>query len=502
MFMKSTSCVLSFVRLMPGLLQKDSALKGSFPVLTATPLLWISRARCASIRLLVLFKPYMLGQLRVLPYFICLFLTSIASVLALSTGVLFEFPREPIGWLAKLNKTGETRLTEGNSQLLAEAKNKVALQENPELLALVLNNRAVKDLSFLKLLPANSLRIVCFSFTKLDDEDLEKLSSLFWLPALDLSSSQVRDAGLKHLSRLKEMSDLYLDSLAIEGEGLKYLKDCPKLSLLSLNDCHLKEQHLSKLSQLKSLRHLFLKSSCLNDKNFRLLLELKNLQSLDLELCRISDDSIELLLQKLPLEKLVIRNTPVTGSFLRRISKTKLSSLDLANCNFAGCKRAQFPQTLKILSLKGLSGISDDFVRQSNLEKLGLLDLSKTKITAACLPKLSESKDLKELRLGNLDLSGAELKVLTKLENLKTLNLIACKLNSSQLGFLLAMKSLSGLDLSHNPIDSDSLKTLSACKNLKVLRLSYTDLSKKDLLDLQKKLKNCRIVHEHQSESG
>ena len=70
----------------------------------------------------------------------------------------------------------------------------------------------------------SSLQGLDLSDTKVTDDGLVHLETLYALQWIDLKYTLVTDAGLEHLAKLTSLQDLYLTGTKVTDEGVKRLQ--------------------------------------------------------------------------------------------------------------------------------------------------------------------------------------------------------------------------------------------------------------------------------------
>lgn len=238
------------------------------------------------------------------------------------------------------------------------------------------------------------------------------------LTHLDVSKNAgVTDLGLRHLS--KRLEHVNLSSCNVTDRGLACLP--PTVQEVHIEECPnvvgtwLSENEWPNLSKLNaSMSGMFYLRDC---KNF------PKLDSLDLSWCPF-----------------------VTLDVLKAFSRSKVTNLDISNCQLltrdaAKCLRSM--SSLKRLTMSGQSLAS--LARLASLQSLEINNLKH--VTAKDLNALSSSASLISLSLSEFNSTLAGFKSIGKMKNLQTLALMDTNLDDRGLEILTSLPSLRTLDV-------------------------------------------------------
>jgi hypothetical protein len=189
------------------------------------------------------------------------------------------------------------------------------------------------------------------------------------------------------------------------------------------------------------------------------------------------------------LERIGVRNKPVTGTDLARLEGLSgLRDIFLDNCRVgdAGLSHVQYLTGLSALTIYG-AGISDEglpYVKNLvNLTSLGLFN--NPDVTDAGLVHLKGLTNLTNLDLNATRVSDEGLAELNGLTNLKWLNLMQTRITGTGLVNLKKLTKLEVLYLYGSKLTDRGLSNLEALTKLNVLSLDYTQVGDAGLMHLR-----------------
>jgi hypothetical protein len=146
------------------------------------------------------------------------------------------------------------------------------------------------------------------------------------------------------------------------------------------------------------------------------------------------------------------------------------------------------------IDFSGGNVLDDDLVLLQEFENLEYLNLQGTKVTNAGLSQVGKLTRLKDLCLGNCEISDKGLEKLQSLVNLECLELGSTSITGSGLKSLKDMKKLTILYLSNNKLQEGSLESLGELAALEVIDLDSTPLHDSDLESLFKCIKLRKVL--------
>lgn len=163
----------------------------------------------------------------------------------------------------------------------------------------------------------------------------------------------------------------------------------------------------------------------------------------------------------------------------RRLSQNVIEVLEIAGLT-DGIKEAERMGATRLM-LGGLSITDDRLAELSQLDRLEVLDLSRTLITDQGLKALEPLANLRTLYLPNNDITDAGLEHLQGLTNLTELNLFGTDVTGVGFKKLADLKKLETLNLGATLLTAEGLAAVSTLPNLKSLNLSGLEMTAEQL---------------------
>lgn len=293
------------------------------------------------------------------------------------------------------------------------------------------------------------------------DADLELLSTLSYLEALDLGYTKITDRGLEQLAPLQNLKTLNLRYAEyISDAGIAHLKHWRKLVHLNLRGTKVTSTVFEHVSQMRQLKFLDVAHSRVSDELFEELADLDQLESFSFGGNKMSGVALPLLKLFPSLRELDIGTSQRTDSGLWSVSVTdsniqsiaELTHLEVLRLNRTAISDRGIAQLSRLTNLHtlDLSGTSISYVgveSLSGLPKLGRLNLSRAdRIDDTAIAKLQNLRQIETLDLTLTKVSHTQLMELAKLPRLKKLFIGGLDLPSEQAGKLRA--ALPGCDIS------------------------------------------------------
>jgi uncharacterized protein YjbI with pentapeptide repeats len=300
----------------------------------------------------------------------------------------------------------------------------------------------ITDAAIPAVITAKNLRGLSLDGSQLTNAALPPLSKLTRLKGFSLSSPLITDAGMAHLQLPEDLEYLSFSLPVVTDKGFCSLPKFPRLKSLSVNtaigDAGI--AHLAAGGQLDTLimkkprfgdaglaaiasNHslegiLSLEDSAITDEGLRHLESLPGVSLLQLSGTKITDAGLSHLTAMVNLQKVFLARTQVTGAGLTHLhGLPNLDAIDLSGCPITddGWSALQGFKSLTYLNLAGIPITDQDCGRipfaKPRLEDRSsytLLDLSRTKITDACVPALIRTK-FRRITLDNTALTDAAL---------------------------------------------------------------------------------------------
>jgi serine/threonine protein kinase len=353
--------------------------------------------------------------------------------------VLLSGPRQPTVDRDRL--VAEWVLRSGGQVHVEDGQGKVTVVYQPatlpkgalKLRALAIADRKdVTDASLVRLRELPSLKEISLINTGISDEGLEHIKSLKTLETLWLGGSPISDAGLKAIRELLALQALSIQSVAVTDDGLQHLRAFKKLTGLKINCANVTDAGLWHIRFLKGLSSLHIQCAGVTDAGLENLSGLDELSFLALECPRINGSGFKYLAGLKKLRTLHSAQTPINDAALAHLGGLDLWSLAFAEANVtdAGLQHIANLKELRELTLwdmkitgsgfkslakvhwlahLSLVGTRVDDTGVAALTALGLhtLDLSRTRVTDACVEHLKKMKRLRRLSLGSTKVSAA-----------------------------------------------------------------------------------------------
>ena len=291
--------------------------------------------------------------------------------------------------------------------------------------------------------------MVALAGSPVTDAELQNLSSLRHLQALDLSATETSDLGAGHLGGLVQLKELNLADTAVSDSALRELAGLTELRKLSLNNTAVQGDGLEALTSLGQLIDLDLSGVALSDDAARHLAALSGLEQLSLAQTDLTDDGFAHL------------------SRLKNLRSLDLSGSDIGNLGL---------------------------VHLSKLVRLETLVMRHGRFTDDGLCSLESLQALRELDLTRTRAGDAGLAALARLTNLRRLNLDYTLVSDDGLRHLAALPNLADLQLNSARVSDRGLEQLRTMSQLQRVNLYHTLISEKGLAELQAALPECEII--------
>lgn len=240
----------------------------------------------------------------------------------------------------------------------------------------------------------SNLRKLNLRGTDVTDVAVEYVAELRALRTLDISFTQIGDIGMEHIDRLSELEELRIGGNKITGVGLRTLQLLPNLRALSLTGLQrrnagrcwavsVREAELETLATLKALRHIDLgRGVGLGGSGT------------GRPQCDIEGGGIRV--TDMGLEKL---------KTLENLQSIELSGAEITTAGLASVLPAW--RELRRLSLWNIEGLDDGVaIALTELERLEVLDLSRTSLTDEGLMTLANIPSLRRLYVSRTNVTA------------------------------------------------------------------------------------------------
>lgn len=360
--------------------------------------------------------------------------------------------------------------------------------EIPAGMAVRLRLNSEARLDGLRYLEAGSLQDLIIHRSNVTDADLQALSHLRGLRALDLSSAQTTARGLQYLEPLQGLEHLAWSNIeparysaSIHPLGLASILHFSNLKSLKLSVSKLDGTELRHLGALPNLSCLRLANSSQYDEvAWRYLGELQTLKTLGLNDGTLDETALRHLSRLSSLEQLDLsRSNLVAGRGLVHLGGlTRLKRLILSQVfNGLANEDLKVLQHFPALSFIGLGHLQlNDTALEclTRIPTLRELDISgNSEFTLQGLQRLKGASQLVVLDLGYARIEPHALVALEALLHLETLCLAGLNL-AGALDFVTALPRLRYLDLSDSTMTDADLEQLSNLDQLESLNLENT----------------------------
>lgn len=190
----------------------------------------------------------------------------------------------------------------------------------------------------------HDLKRLNLSRTGLKDADINKLSALVALEALDLSGNSLTYEALLALRTLSRLEELNIEGISSNVKGLETFRSLTSLKSLNLSHSNAAIADMMYLITLEKLETLNLASTKLGDRAAKVIANLASLKNLDMTRSQITDEGVAALESLGHLETLRLSHTAVTDACLESLKK--LPKLESVSALKTGITRNGVRQTL------------------------------------------------------------------------------------------------------------------------------------------------------------
>ncbi|HEY9755603.1 MAG TPA: protein kinase [Oculatellaceae cyanobacterium] len=314
-----------------------------------------------------------------------------------------------------------------------------------------LTDTPIKNDGLLKLKDLKNLESLAVSGTGITNDGLTVLQHFPKLKSLALANVKVNPAGIKYLCPLTQLQELDLSYTEIDGQCLEQLSTLP-ISVLHLHNTNLKGEDLKALKNFSKLTKLDLASTDIDDAGLKNLIDLP-LQKLCIENeGNISDDAAKYLVQMKNLLDLNISDTKFTDKGISEIANA-LTNLQVLSANGLTLHWNNMEALSKLQRLKKLSLNEDS---SFDLDTHGIETIGKI----PTLIDIDLSTDMKHRESSKLN--DYSMRVLSeKMPQLVSLSLNnQSKIIPTGLNYIQNMKQLRYLALRHTKLEDADLKRL------------------------------------------
>lgn len=339
---------------------------------------------------------------------------------------------------------------------------------------------ACKDLSPLRTMRPDDLRMLYVRAADLDAHALASIGHLTGLHHLDFSSCNLRDSDTKHLAKLVSLESLVFQDTPVGDASMADLASLERLSHLGLSRTRVTEKGMAYVAGIKSLKSVLLSYSDIGDRGLEHLKQRTSLEDLYLSSMQyVTDTGLSHVTGLTRLRSLDISETSISDSGLAHLSPLKeLRVLRLGRTGVTDAGLAHLKSLAALEELILPDGISDDgLAHLATLTSLRKLTVRPSHVTDAGLAHLSRLDKLEFLNLaarqsarGRVSDRGAV--HLAGLKSLRTLWLQFSEITDEGLATLAQLESLESILLNENQITSDGLRHLARFPSLTYLNIA------------------------------
>lgn len=290
---------------------------------------------------------------------------------------------------------------------------------------------------FEKLKPLKRLKFLQLLKATLSAEGLKVLSGYPALEQIRCGQTRVGDEELQYLSELKTLKAIDLsDCNRVTIVGLEALSHCPNLSFLKVWGDSINDEAMRFVAKMKSLKVLGLNDSNVTDEGFKALANL-NLKEIHLFRTSIGDETLRVIAGMPSVVKLNLRDTRISDQGIEYLTSLKnLEKLDLSECNSPGITDAA----------------GGSFAKFNGLKELNLWS---TKFSDVGLKPVTSLKGLTSLNLDNTEVTDSGVKMLESMPQLTFLHLGKTKITDASKASLMGLNDLQYLNISFTGITED-----------------------------------------------
>ncbi|MEX2142338.1 MAG: hypothetical protein WD894_23925 [Pirellulales bacterium] len=197
----------------------------------------------------------------------------------------------------------------------------------------------------------------------LDDEDLERISSLSEVRALTIANGgQITNAGLENLARMPKLERLTLGRFTnVTDDGMVVLASLPELRALELVAVpKISDQGLQHLAKLENLSELKI-TNCKIDGSGWQYVKPSGLKLIEAPLCQVNDEALKHVADASALTELNVMQNQIKGPGLSHLKgMSKLVTLRLAENPLDASAAVPHLKELTSLELLNLRGTGID----------------------------------------------------------------------------------------------------------------------------------------------
>ena len=295
--------------------------------------------------------------------------------------------------------------------------------------------------------------------------DLSILVNFMNLRRLSLSGVAIADDDLAFVGRLPRLEELEIANCDISDAGLRHLRDLRTLTYLSFVGLEITGPGFTHLRNLDRLQTLVIYGE-VTDEAAAVLPELDHLRSLKLYDAKFTDAGLQHLARCRKLTRLMLSRTP-------GITAAGFDALASAN-------------TIQTLCLYDNFTLEDaDLAPVSRMTELRELDIGQTNLTDAGLAGLGHLPKLRRLGLSSSSITDAGLAHLRELKALENLSLDFTRhVTGAGFAHLAALPALKRLHLYQSPVTDEGLAQLAGAPALEYLNLNLTNVTDAGMVHL------------------
>ena len=226
---------------------------------------------------------------------------------------------------------------------------------------------------------------------QITDKGLQELQHATRLQRLDLMGTQITGLGFAALSDMRSLTTLYLTGTQTSDAGLEYIAALP-LKSLALCGTRVTDRGMAHVKDME-LDNLELRDTAITDKGIEIIGGITSLGSLHLERTAVTDEGLQSLAQRKQTWSLHLDGTGITDAGLTYLQPHEFDRLSLngARITDEGVLNLQAVKSLGRLYLKDTQITDAGLGHFAKIERLHVLDLTGTQVTAEGIAKLKEA---------------------------------------------------------------------------------------------------------------
>lgn len=308
------------------------------------------------------------------------------------------------------------------------------------------------------------------------DAELAVLAKLPDLRCISMRRAPIADEGVTTLCRIRQLTALDLTGTDVTDASSAQLAGLPDIREIALSYTKVTVKTVAELSRRESIRELVMDHTGVDDEAGPYLARMSQLESLSIRPRVIAFP---------PWDHTIPSETPVVTDlgYACLSSMTSLRKLDLSGAPVTdrALEYLDGHQTLRDLYV-GETDVTGDGLRF--MPELRCLLLGGTRLTDETLMRIRTYRRLERLSIAYTSVTDAGLASLVGLPSIHSLNLTGTRITGAGITLLREMPTLREVALQDIPLAVDDLLALATLPDLQTLRLSIGELSATDIVKL------------------